>query len=103
MITTLQMFLEGKNLSELVELWKREHLQWTVEGSRNFVVIYGNLSILSGMFITPYFLKNLSPRGFTTTTNMLNFLGFMLRGIKESSYIFLLAVIPMCLGSRPEV
>ena len=67
-IQTLQMFLEGKNLSDLVELWKREHLKWTVEGSRNYVMIYGTLSILSGVYVTPYFLKNLTARGFTSAT-----------------------------------
>lgn len=97
-IQSLQMFLEGKNLSDFMELWKREHLHWTVEGSRNFVMVYGTLSILSGIFVTPYFLKNLSERSFTSVTNMLNFLGFMLRGARESSWIFLLAVIPMLPG-----
>jgi len=97
-IQTLQMFLEGKNLSDLVELWKREHLKWTVEGSRNFVMIYGMLSILSGIYVTPYFLKNLSARGFTSATNLLNLLGFLLRGAKEQSWIFLLAIIPMLPG-----
>jgi len=98
MIQTLQMCLEGKNLSELVELWKREHLDWSVEQSRNFVMIYGTLSILSGIFITPMFLKKLSARGFTSATNLLNLLGFLLRGLKESSWVFLLAVIPMLPG-----
>ena len=65
-IQSLQMFLEGKNLSDFMELWKREHLHWTVEGSRNFVMVYGTLSILSGIFVTPYFLKNLSERSFTS-------------------------------------
>ena len=97
-IQTLQMFLEGKNLSDFMELWKREHLHWSVEGSRNFVMIYGTLSILSGIFVTPYFLKNLSARSFTSVTNILNFLGFMIRGARESSWIFLLAVIPMLPG-----
>ncbi|CAE7180804.1 bglX [Symbiodinium pilosum] len=97
-IQTLQMFLEGKNLSDLVELWKREHLKWTVGESRNFVMIYGTLSILSGVYVTPFFLKNLTARGFTSATNMLNLLGFLLRGAREKSWIFLLAVLPMLPG-----
>mmetsp|Transcript_72048 Transcript_72048/g.188814 ORF Transcript_72048/g.188814 Transcript_72048/m.188814 type:complete len:449 (+) Transcript_72048:62-1408(+) len=97
-ITTLQMFLEGKNLSDIVEIWKRDHLKWTIEGSRNFVVTYGILCTIAGVFITPRLLAGTTPKNFTSITNFTNALGFTLRGTAESSAIFLLAMLPMLPG-----
>merc|ERR1719253_1933703 len=68
-IQTMQSMLEGRNVSDLVEFWKRDHLKWSIEGSRNFVMLYGSLCVLAGVKITPAFLKNLSPRSFTSVTN----------------------------------
>lgn len=97
-VTTMQMTLEGKNLSDIVEIWKREHLKWSVAGSRNFVVIYGTLCVMSGVSLTPYLLRTLTPRRFTSFTNWMNALGFLLRGITENPWVFLLATVPMLPG-----
>lgn len=97
-ITTLQMFLEGKNLSDIVEIWKRDHLKWTIEGSRNFVVTYGILCTIAGIVITPRLLSGTTPKNFTSITNFTNALGFALRGARESSLIFILAMLPMLPG-----
>jgi len=91
-ITTLQLFLEGKNLSDLVEFWKRDHLKWSVEQSRNFVMLYGALCIAAGAKITPMFLKSLSARSFTSVTNFTNMVGFFLRGSMERTWVFILAM-----------
>ncbi|CAJ1405066.1 unnamed protein product [Effrenium voratum] len=97
-ITTLQMFLEGKNLSDAIQTWIRDKLQWSVNQVRNFMVGYGLLCTITGMSATPWMLKNLSPRGFTTTTNLLNLLGFSLRGLAPRSWLFLAAMVPMLPG-----
>eukprot|EP00746_Dinoflagellata_sp_MGD_P002355 gnl/MRDRNA2_/MRDRNA2_104571_c0_seq1.p1 gnl/MRDRNA2_/MRDRNA2_104571_c0~~gnl/MRDRNA2_/MRDRNA2_104571_c0_seq1.p1 ORF type:complete len:401 (+),score=67.11 gnl/MRDRNA2_/MRDRNA2_104571_c0_seq1:1-1203(+) len=97
-ITTFQMCCEGKNLLDLAEVWKRYHIGWGVEGSRNFIVAYGSACILAGQFLTPKMLKGMSVNSFTTVTNMTNALGFFLRGIYPSAVVFMLAVIPMLPG-----
>lgn len=97
-IITMQFYLEGKNWSDFLELWKRQHLGWSVTGSRNFVVAYGTLCIIAGLKITPLFLKKLSAKGFTTTTNLTNTLGFLLRGSTQITWVFLLAILPMLPG-----
>lgn len=97
-ITSLQMFLEGKNLSDIVEIWKRSHLKWTIEGSRNFVVTYGVLCVVAGALLTPPLLSRLSARNFTSLTNHTNALGFFLRGAAERSWVFLLAMLPLLPG-----
>lgn len=43
-------------------------------------------------------LKNLSARGFTTATNMLNAAAFGLRGLAPSSLLFLTMMVPMLPG-----
>jgi hypothetical protein len=91
-IVAMQQFLEGKNISDFVEFWKRDHLKWTVEDSRNFLMGYGTLCIIAGLKITPIFLQKLSARGFTSTTNLTNLIGFAMRGFKESTWLFLLAM-----------
>jgi len=97
-ITTLQMFLEGKNMSDVVTVWMRDHLMWTVEGTRNFVVSYGVLCTAAGMSVTPYMLKNMTAKGFTTATNMLNAIAFWLRGAAANSALFLGMMLPMLPG-----
>uniref|UniRef100_A0A7S1LUZ7 Major facilitator superfamily (MFS) profile domain-containing protein n=1 Tax=Alexandrium catenella TaxID=2925 RepID=A0A7S1LUZ7_ALECA len=97
-IITLQFYLEGKNWSDFLEIWKRQHLGWTVEGSRNFVVAYGTLCIIAGLKITPLFLKTLSAKSFTSCTNLTNMLGFLLRGSTQITWVFLLAILPMLPG-----
>mmetsp|Transcript_59932 Transcript_59932/g.154253 ORF Transcript_59932/g.154253 Transcript_59932/m.154253 type:complete len:449 (-) Transcript_59932:108-1454(-) len=97
-VSTLQMFLEGKNMSDIVEIWKRQHLKWTIEGSRNFVVTYGILCTIAGITITPRLLATQTPKNFTSLTNFTNAVGFTMRGLAENSYIFLLAMLPMLPG-----
>merc|ERR1712050_694038 len=78
--------------SDLGVFWTRDHLNWSMEGMRNFVMAYGTLCILAGAKLIPYLLHNLSPRGFTSLTNSTNMAGFFLRGSLERTWVFLLAV-----------
>jgi len=97
-ITTLQMFLEGKNMADVVMAYIRDQLEWSVLGVRNFITSYGALCLLTGMIVTPYMLRNTSVRGFTTTTNILNAIGFSLRGLTPSTALFLCMMFPMLPG-----
>uniref|UniRef100_A0A7S1R9X5 Uncharacterized protein n=1 Tax=Alexandrium catenella TaxID=2925 RepID=A0A7S1R9X5_ALECA len=90
-IATFQMCLEGKNLSDVTEIWKREHLKWSIRGSRNFVVAHGILTVLSSVLLIPHLLKTRSPRAFTAVTDCANFAGFCLRGVAEAPIVFVLA------------
>jgi len=96
-VATLQMAIEGKNMSDLSQVWMKNHLGWTIEGARNFVISYGMLCVASGMSLTPYLLRTLSPRAFTTLTNLFNFLGFAIRG-RQGALFFILGVLPMLPG-----
>jgi len=91
-IISLQFYLEGKNWSDFIEIWKREHLGWDVVGSRNFVVAYGVLCIIAGTKLTPALLNGLSAKGFSSLTNVTNALGFVLRGATENPWVFIAAV-----------
>ena len=87
-INTLQSFLEGKNVTDLVQIWQREHLNWDVFGMRDFTVVYGILCVGTGALLTPWLLKSLVARKFTTLTNWTNTIGFVLRGATENAAVF---------------
>lgn len=97
-ITTLQMFLEGKNVADIVMTWVRDKLGWSVEGIRNFITAYGALCLLTGMTATPYMLKNMSARGFTTSTNLLNTIAFSTRAAVPSTALWIAMMFPMLPG-----
>merc|ERR1712139_68226 len=79
-------------MSDLGVFWASDHLKWTVDGMRNFVMTYGTLCIVAGAKLIPSLLRNLSPRSFTSLTNFTNMAGFFLRGSMERTWVFLLAV-----------
>lgn len=87
-IITLQTVIDGKNMSDLVQIWTREHIQMRMETIRNFIMGYGFSSIVAGSKLVPYLMKNLSVYGFTTFTNLTNFIGFVMRGSAANIYMF---------------
>lgn len=97
-ITTLQMFLEGKNVSDTAQIWVRDNLKWSVTGIRNFVIIYGILCTFAGMYITPHLLRTMNTRMFTSTTNMMNAFAFSVRGLAASTPLWLVSMVPMLPG-----
>ena len=97
-ITGLQAFLEGKNVSDIVQIWQREHLGWDIFGMRNFTAAYGVACVLTGALLTPRLLRSLSPRAFTSFTNTTNAFGFVLRGATEIPAVFWCAVVPLLPG-----
>eukprot|EP00928_Gymnodinium_smaydae_P072362 TRINITY_DN55730_c0_g1_i1.p1 TRINITY_DN55730_c0_g1~~TRINITY_DN55730_c0_g1_i1.p1 ORF type:complete len:440 (+),score=95.66 TRINITY_DN55730_c0_g1_i1:62-1381(+) len=97
-IVTLQMFLEGKNLSDVVMAWTRDKLKWSVAGTRNFIFCYGALCLVAGKTVTPHMLKTLKNKEFTTVNNLLNIGAFSLRGAAPSTALWLLMMFPMLPG-----
>lgn len=97
-LTTLQMFLEGKNISDIAQTWVREELKWSVTGIRNFVIIYGTLCTASAAYLAPWLRTQLNAKDFTTLTNLLNAFGFCIRGVKASTLLWLVAMVPMLPG-----
>jgi len=68
-ISALQQFLEGKNLSDLGQMYMRNQLGWDVQAVTKFVVAWGATAVLSGAIIVPTLLKQLGTRTFTTIAN----------------------------------
>eukprot|EP00930_Biecheleria_cincta_P035193 TRINITY_DN24221_c0_g1_i1.p1 TRINITY_DN24221_c0_g1~~TRINITY_DN24221_c0_g1_i1.p1 ORF type:complete len:435 (-),score=80.86 TRINITY_DN24221_c0_g1_i1:9-1313(-) len=87
-IISLQTMSDGKNLSDTVQIWTREHLKMQMESIRNFVMGYGFASMMAGAKLVPWLLKKTSVWGFTSLTNLTNFLGFAVRGLAENIYLF---------------
>lgn len=98
LVCTFQSFLEGKNVTDIVQVWQSQHLKWDAFRMRDFTVVYGFLCFLAGQFLTPLILQRWTGRSFTTFTNCSNAIGFILRGCKEDPSIFWFAIAPMLPG-----
>mmetsp|Transcript_30359 Transcript_30359/g.66469 ORF Transcript_30359/g.66469 Transcript_30359/m.66469 type:complete len:453 (-) Transcript_30359:57-1415(-) len=97
-VVTLQMCLEGKNMSDTSQIWMREHLKFSIADIRNFTVCYGSCCAVAGAKITPYFLRTLSAGAFTSFANMTTALAFVMRGALEKSWWWYLSILPMLPG-----
>mmetsp|Transcript_77836 Transcript_77836/g.238152 ORF Transcript_77836/g.238152 Transcript_77836/m.238152 type:complete len:451 (-) Transcript_77836:56-1408(-) len=95
-VCVFQSMIDGKTMSDLTQIWLREHLKLSLEAIRNFVVSFGFLSVLSGAKLTPALMRRMSVRGFTTFTNLTNIIAFSLRGSMERSAVFF-GVLPLML------
>mmetsp|Transcript_101148 Transcript_101148/g.321185 ORF Transcript_101148/g.321185 Transcript_101148/m.321185 type:complete len:452 (+) Transcript_101148:3-1358(+) len=84
----MQQMIDGKNMSDLSQLWMREHLKMDVTSIRNFIMGFGLASMLSGMKLIPSLVKNLSIRSYTTLTNYSNLFAFSVRAAWESKALF---------------
>jgi len=71
-MTTMQFFAEGKNISDYGMQWWVHHLNWSLGSIRNFIMFYGMSCTLGCMFLIPRLVVALSPRAFTSLTNMAN-------------------------------
>jgi hypothetical protein len=97
-VASFQSFLEGKSVTDIAQVWQREHLEWSPFDMRDFGITYGILCFLAGKYVTPALLRKFSPRTFTSITNTTNFFGFWLRGAAESGWAFWGAVPLMLAG-----
>lgn len=95
-ISALQTMIDGKNMSDLAQIWMREHLQLSVESIRNFIVSFGLAQVIAGKKLCPFLLKNLSVWGYTSFTNMTNAVAFTLRGLAEKKVLFF-GMLPLML------
>lgn len=85
-------------MTDIVQVWQREHLKWDAFAMRDFTVAYGVLCYLAGQFLTPSLLRSFSPRFFTSLTNCTNAVGFFIRGSVENPMVFWSAVPVMLPG-----
>jgi len=87
-VWTFQTMIDGKNMSDLSQIWMREHLKFSIAEIRNFMMGFGFASMLSGIKLTPALLKSFSVRMYTTFTNFTNLFGFSLRGMYVNKLCF---------------
>lgn len=104
-LATIFMFqntIDGKCMSDMTQIWLREHLKIGIEGIRNFVMGYGLASALAGEVITKPLTNKMSAYAFTTFTNITNLLAFFIRGSAEVPALFfgaLPVMLPGCNGN----
>jgi len=101
-VISLQQFLEGKNMSDLGQLFMVNQLKWDVPTIRNFAVSYGFLVVVQAVAIVPKLLKNLGPIKFTAMANLCMALGMCLQGISENGAVYasgILVSLPAMNGS----
>lgn len=96
-ITTLQGFIEGKNLSDFGLAFMKENMGWSVTDIRNWVSVYGATNVLSGITVTPYLLKQYSVRAYTSITNWTNILAYILRAFVERRNWLYIGTVPLML------
>ena len=95
-ITTLQTALEGKCMSDMHQIWARNHLMLNFTTGRVFLQCYGLSCVLGGMFLTPLLLKTLSARSFTTLCNVGLMIGKSMRmsSFPPLYFAFTIPVLP---------
>jgi MFS family permease len=91
-ITSFQMFLEGKNLSDQGMTWMHEHLKWNTTQTGNYIVAYGLLCVWTGQYLTPWLMQRTTSRSFTTITDLLQAAAYFLRGSAESAAMWWLTI-----------
>jgi len=66
---------DAKNMSQILQVWMMDHLQWGVGSIMRFSMAQGLLMVLTGASLTPQLLAKLSPRRYTTITTVASTLG----------------------------
>lgn len=94
----LMMSVEGKNISDLAQLWMRDHVKWSPDTMRNWVSWYGAVVTAGGLYVTPFFLKRLSPLDFTAAACSTMTAGFTIAGLSERGACWWGFTVPQVLG-----
>ena len=89
----LQQFTEGKNISDLGQLFQSNQLGWDTLTSRNFVTGYGIGVVFQGAVLTQRLVKALGVRAFTSLANLCMALGLAVMGSSHRSAIYLAGVL----------
>lgn len=76
LITGMQSFTEGRNVTDILSIYMLEDLKWNWDQINNFVATYGFALILSGMTVKPM-LAALGMRSFTTFSNVCNIMSLL--------------------------
>lgn len=80
MINTLQCSAEGRCTSECFQLWGELDISATQEMVRNMLRYWGVTVSGFGIVGSPFLLKKLSVKNYTTLTNMSVLIGFFIKG-----------------------
>lgn len=96
-ITTLQGFIEGKNLSDFALAFMKVNMNWGIAGIRNWLSLYGLTNFVSGMLLTPYLLKNLTVRSYTSLTNLTNTIAYAVRAFVGGRTWLYISTVPIML------
>jgi len=89
-MSSMQYFAEGKNMSDYAMQWWVNHLSWSTENIRDFVVVYGITCTVGSVALIPRLVRSLTPRGYTSFTDLscaVNYLGKALAGASSKAYI----------------
>lgn len=76
LITGMQTFTEGRNITDFVSIYLQDELKWSWDKINSFVSVYGMALIVSGMTVKK-FLRGLGLRKFTTFSNLMNSLNLL--------------------------
>jgi len=96
-ISTLQTMLEGKNVSDLHQIWARNHLNIGFRGGRLYQTCYGTANVMAGMLLTPFLVTRLSAKNFTTLCNLGLALAFCMRS-SERPWLYFSSTVPVMPG-----
>lgn len=82
-IQTFQLCGDGKVLSDLVQLWCANMLNWGSSTIRTYIACWGASVTLASSCIHPFLLKNLSARAYMTIGNLGIWSGLTLQGCAQ--------------------
>lgn len=70
-------------------MWSRNNLKWDVGMIANFLAGWGGAVSACGMFLSPYLLKRMSAKAYTTFTNICVLLGVSVWGLGGGTNMFI--------------
>jgi len=78
---------EGKNVIALMQTWMNGvPLKWDLKKQSIYSSLFGIIAFGSGSFLAPKLIAKLGPRMFTSSTNILNAIGFTVKGLGVPDY-----------------
>lgn len=92
-IVAFQQIAEGRNLSDVGQIFMRDRLKWSPPQVRNYFVTWACAVLLQGVLVVPSLLRRLGVRGFSTCANLALFLGLGLQGATEKGIFYKLGAV----------
>jgi len=96
--TFFTIFAEGKNTSDLTQLWMQEQVGATIKQRTSYTTIFGGLMVLSGKKLVPAMMNTFGARMYTTLALLSGSIGYALNAKVGKSipmaYIALAFLLP---------